>query len=162
MRPLKPDAMNKKMKPSRFFDYFIRQYGQVGTSRATVLEIQKNLRSFFLDLAFGNIVQEKYTQFILGDPRIVDEALIEVTSKLKKNMIYMEALNIAAQTGSPITQYPEYNECYSQETLRHYTYSILHQGLSNFKMTQDPSHLVFISTQFNSQIARGAKQVLLL
>jgi hypothetical protein len=90
MRQFKPEQLNKRIKPSRFFETFIQQKGPNGVSRASVLEIQKNLRTLFLDLAFGNVVQDKYIQFMIGDPRVVQEATTAAYNKIWDKQTFLE------------------------------------------------------------------------
>lgn len=162
MRQFKPEQLNKRIKPSRFFETFVQQKGPNGVSRASVLEIQKNLRTFFLDLAFGNVVQEKYIQFMIGDPRVVQEAMTAAYNKIWECLVITQSMDAAISSNAPITQHPEFYTAYNKYKMRGTTYNVIYDGLCAFSNTQDPSYLTAISTKLNSGLMRGSKQQLML
>ena len=162
MRPFKPEQLNKKLRPSKFFENFIQQKGPNGVSRASVLEIQKGLKSFFLDLAYGAVAQEKYIGFLVGDPRVMEEALKEAYSQIIECTIIMRSMEAAGSTNNPIAEMPQFSEVYNKYNMKGQTYSIIHDGLLGFKNTGDVGYIIGISTRLNSFIMKGSKQTLLL
>jgi hypothetical protein len=154
--------MTKKLKPSRFFESFIQQKGPMGVNLASVAEIQKNLRSFFNDLGYGNLVQEKYLQYLVGDLRVIDEALNESQNRLMEATIILQSMDMLQTSNNPIIQLPLFMITYNKFLMRYKAYSIIHRGLNDFKFSSvhDPAFLVGISTQLNSPVMRGALQQL--
>lgn len=179
MRALRPASFNRKQKPSKFFEYFLNQYGPSCTSRASVKEIHDKIKTLYLDLAFGNMQQPKYYQYIIGDNRIIECALNDLTIKFSEAVAYRDALRYTASAKDPsvmpILSNPSFNKCLNDSENRVYSYSILIEGLTEFKnsgIAQDGFiHLEMANIQFlikipvqlnNNPFARGAKQQLLL
>ena len=179
MRALKPSVLNKKIRNSKFFDHFISQYGPSCTAKSSNKEIEDKLKMFYLDLAFGNLQQQKYYQYLVGDTRIVDEALQDLQNRMLEAVVYRDALKFTAsinnQESFNIRSNPMYNKCVNDSENKVYAYSVLIDGLTEYKnsgLGQDgyihpemcnPQYLVKISIQINSNpFARGSKQQLLL
>lgn len=162
MRPFKPQIGNKKLKPSRFFENFIQQKGPGGITRASSMEIKKNLRSFYLDLAYGNVVQEKYMEFIYSDSRVINEAMIDIENKLLEFTIVLRSMDVAINTNDPIISQPQFNEIYGAYLTRSNTYEVILVGLKNFAATGDPNYLVSISAKLNASIIKNSKYQLML
>ena len=150
------------MKPSKFFEYFIQQKGPNGVSRASSGEIQKNLKSFYLDLAYGNIVQPQYMQFLQTDPRVITEAISDSENQLMECTIILQSMDNAVITHHPIIAQSSFTTTYNKYLMKAHTYGVILAGLRNYAMTGDEAHLVAISVKINSGIMRGAKQQLSL
>ena len=144
----------------RFFEFFIQAKGPNGVAMASIAEIQKNLKSFYNDLAYGNAVQEKYNQFLLSDPRVVQQAYIVAQNKINECTVIVQSMDCAAQMGIPITTLPEFRQIHNKYMMKANTYNVILQGLSGFMQTQDLSHLVGISIKLNTIMMRGAKLVI--
>ena len=162
MRAFRPEQLNKKIRPSKFFENFIQQKGPGGVTRATVLEIQKSLKTFFLDLAHGAVAQEKYMDFLIGDPRIVEEALKECYNQMNECTIILRSMDAAHSTSNPVSNWPQFAELYKRYNMKGQTYGVIYNGLLAFQNTKDIAHLVGISTRLGSNMMRGSKQTLLL
>ena len=163
MREYRPIVNQKKQKPSRFFESFIQSKGPNGVARASIGEIQRSLKSFFLDLAYGNIVQEKYMDMIRSDPRVIQEAAVEAENKMVEANVILQSLDCAMQCGLPIITLPAFNGIHNKFMMRANTYGIILGGLRDFMMSGgDEAHLVSISTKLNSVIMKGSKQQLML
>ena len=170
---------NRKPKPSKFFEYFLGQYGVACTSRATVNEIQSKLKLLYFDLMFGNLQQAKYFQYILGDERIFDEALIDLKNKLLECIVYRDSLKFVAQNNDrpgsvQIQTNPQFNKCLMDSENRVFTYSTIYDGIMKYKSTGilpdgtyapekcNPQFLICIAMQLNNNpFGRGAKQSIL-
>lgn len=153
--------INQKPKNSRFFDHFIKQHGDVATKYAGEDEIQKNLKSLYLDIAFGNLQQEKYLQYLLADERIVQLALIDIHNHLMKASNILEALRFARNAMAQCTQNDYFMVTYQEADSRWFTYSILYQAFTYFQATGQMQYLTSVSVTFNNPINRGSKSVLL-
>ena len=167
MREYRPLITQKKLRQSKFFEGFIQSKGPNGVARASSGEIQRALKSFYLDLAYGNIVQDKYMPMLMADPRIIQEALIDVENKVLYSTIELQCLEFSRNSGLAITAQPAFDGIYNEHLMRAHTYGIILEGLRNFHMSvmsgvPDPSHLISISTKLNSIVMRGSKQQLML
>ena len=163
MRQYKPETIVKKMKPSKFFEFFLQTKGPTGTARASVAEIQKNMKSFFLDLAFGNLVQDKYLQF-LQDPRIIGEAIQIAQYKMMECLCIVQSMKSTQYSANPVIANPVFEPTLNKYTVKGETYNIIYNGLMAYWNSPDhnPAYLVGISTKLNNINMRGAKQQLLL
>lgn len=162
MKEYKPQILNKKPRPSRFYESFIESKGPSGVTRATSAEIQRNLKSFYLDLAHGNIVQDKYMTFIMEEPRVFQEAFNDVSNRIMEYTIILRSMDCAMANNLPIIAQPMFNVTYNKYMMKANTYNVIFTGLQNFMMSMDVSYLVSISAQLNSGIIRGSKQQLML
>lgn len=162
MKEYKPQILNKKPRPSRFYESFIESKGPQGVTRATNAEIQKNLKSFYLDLAYGNIVQDKYMTFIMEEPRVFQEAVNDVSNRIMEYTIILRSMDCAISNNLPIIAQPMFNVTYNKYMMKANTYNTILTGLQNFMMSLDIGYLVSISAQLNSGIIRGSKQQLML
>ena len=149
---------DKRFKPSKFFENFIQQKGPSGVKRASVAEIQKNLRQFYLDLVYGNVVQDKYIPFLIEDPRVVNEAIIDSENKLVEFTIILQSMDSAVRCMLPISNQPMFTTVYNKYMMRANIYGVILSGLKNFVMTGDTGFLVSICAHLNSKMVRGAKQ----
>lgn len=166
MKEFKPNKQQnntpKKLKPSKFFDNFIQLKGPNGVLRASSAEIQKNLKYFFLDLIYGNIVQEKYLPFIMNDNRVITEAITEAQNKLMEYTIITQSMDCAAMSSSPISLQPVFPLIYNNYMYKANAYHIMLNGLQGFAMTHDVSYLTAISAKLNSSSIRGGKQQIMI
>lgn len=166
MREFRPmGSQQKKLKPSKFYDNFVQAKGPNGVAMASTGEIQKNLKMFFTDLAYGNIVQDKYTQFILGDPRVFQEAITECQNKLEECTVVIQSLDFAAQNGLPITTIPAFQAVHNKTLMKANTYGVILQGISAFLQSvqagqPDFNHLVSISVRLGSVMMKGSRMAL--
>ena len=162
-RPNKPSQPPKKLKPSKFFDNFIQLKGPNGVLRASTAEIQKNLRYFFLDLIYGNVVQDKYLPFLMsGDDRVVTEAITEAQNKLMEFTILTQSMDCAAMSSNPVSLQPVFPVIYNNYMYKCNAYFIILNGLQGFLMTHDISYLTAISAKLNASSIRGGKQQIVL
>lgn len=162
MKEYRPLITQKKLKPSKFFEGFIQSKGPNGVARASSGEIQKAMKSFFLDLAYGNIVQEKYIPILKSDPRIIQEAHTEAENQLVEATTLLQSLEFSRNGGLPITAQPAFNGIYNKYLMRATTYGVILEGLRFFMATGNESYLTAIATKMNSVMMRGAKQQLML
>ena len=96
MRALKASTLNKKLRPSKFFEHFLNANGPTCTAKASTADIQVKLKVLYLDLACGNLQQNKYYQYFIGDPRIVQEAINDLQNKVLESLVYRDALRFTA------------------------------------------------------------------
>ena len=160
MRSIK-QMMNAKPKNSKFFEYFLKHYGDSATRTVSDDEIMKNLRNFYLDLSFGNVQQEKYVQYLYSDQRIIQLAIADTDNKLTSSYIVVESLNHARNTGCQFTAIPQFNETLEEAQCRYFTYAIINKSLKEFATTGALPYLQQISLQFNNPMNRGRKGVVL-
>lgn len=153
--------INQKPKNSRFFDHFIKQHGDVATKYAGEDEIQKNLKALYLDIAFGNLQQEKYLQYLLADDRIVQLALMDLYNHLMDAYNIYEALLFARNAMAQCTQNDFFMGTLKNAESRYFTYSILYQAFTQFQATAQMQFLTSVAVTFNNPINRGSKSVLL-
>jgi len=160
MRAFKPEVAKKNMKDARFFEYF-KDRG--GVNRATTQEIRDKLMLLFKDLIFGNVVQDKYMEAIMGEPRIMQEAIIFAEANLMENHILVQSMDCAIQCRLPsVLSLPTFDQIYTKYTLRATTYGTILAELKNFVMSGNPEYLVAISVKLNSPFMRGVKQQYML
>lgn len=160
MREFRPiGSQQKKIRPSKFYEFFIQAKGPNGVAMASIGEIQKNIKMLFMDLAYGNLVQEKYTQYIVADPRVFQEAIIAAQNKMNECTVIIQSLDCAAQNGLAITTLPAFREVYNKYMMRANTYGVILQGINAFLQTncQDLNQLIGISVRLNSVLMKGAK-----
>lgn len=153
----------KKPKQSKFFDQLIQKYGeQYALDKCTNQEISDKLRFFIQDLVYGNILQDKYIQYIMNDTnnRLIGSTLVEIDYRIKRAAMISYALSKLYASQDPITQDQEFQQCYMDEDLKSKAYSIIKQGLLGFLNSRDPQYIEWIAIQFNSPILRSAKQLI--
>lgn len=148
-------VLTTKPKNSKFFDHFIKQNGERATIDATDDDIVKHLRSFYTDLSYGNVQQEKYLQYLWSDPRIVRIAINDTQQRLMSAYIIVESLKFARGSNFQPTLLEQYEPTFYENQARYFTYAVLNKGLVDFLNTGDPAHLVGISVQFNNPMNRG-------
>ena len=179
MRALKPSTLNKKLRPSKFFEHFLSQNGPSCTAKATNVDIQAKLKMLYLDLAFGNLQQAKYYQYFIGDPRIIQEAINDLQNRVLETLAYRDALKFAANRPQDpdarmILTNPQVNDVIQKAELTYIAYSTILEGVVKYRdsgMCTDglihpemcnPQFLVTISIQLNSNpFTRGAKNMIL-
>ena len=179
MRALKSVNMNKKLRPSKFFEHFLNTFGPTCTAKASTAEIQAKLKVLYLDLAFGNMQQTKYYQYLVGDPRIVQEAINDLRNKVLESLAYRDALRFVSnrpqdpESRSILTN-PAFDTVIRQAELKFTAYSIILEGVTNYRdsgMCQDgfihpemcnPQYLVTISMQLNNNpFIKNSKNMIL-
>ena len=179
MRALKPSTLNKKLRPSKFFEHFLSQNGPSCTAKATNVDIQAKLKMLYLDLAFGNLQQTKYYQYFIGDPRIIQEAINDLHTKVLESLAYRDALRFTANRSQdpdtrPILGNPAFGSVMQKSELTYLAYSTILEGIVKYRdsgMGPDgfihpemcnPQFLVTISVQLNSNpFIKGAKNLIL-
>ena len=153
--------MTAKPKNSKFFDHFIKINGERATADVAEEEIIKYLRTFYMDLSYGNIQQEKYLQYLWADPRILRVAIADTQQKLFSNYIIVESMKFAKQYGLPAANLEQFDATFNECNARYMTYMFLNKGLVDFMQTGDPNHLVYISVQFTNPMNRGMRGAVL-
>ena len=179
MRALKPSVLNKKLKPSKFFEHFLNLNGPTCTAKATNLDIQAKLKVLYLDLAFGNLQQTKYYQYFVGDPRIVQEAINDLQNKVMDALAYRDSLRFVANRPQDpearnILMNPMFNKVIQNAEMKYIAYSTIMEGLVKYRDSGlgmdglihpeacNPQYLVYISMQLNSNpFIKGAKNLIL-
>lgn len=149
-------VLNNKPKNSKFFDYFIKHYGDSATRSAGDDEIYKNLKNLYMDLANGNIqAQEKYLGYLYTDPRILQIALQDMYGKLMNQHIIFTSLDFAKMNNHSIITLPQFNDTYEECKRKYNTYSILYNGVTNFINTNQPQYLTQISVFLSNKTNKG-------
>ena len=173
MRALK-SIVNTKPRNSKFFDYFVKAHGDVATRAVGEDEIFKNLKSLYLDIAFGNLQQEKYLQYLFADPRIIQMAIYDCNNKVIQAYIRVESLKFARASGVQFTQLEQFNDTMKEDNTKYFTYSVLQKAFTDFnnlKAMMDAGQpvspqvflqaLTAVSVAFNNPLNRDSKSVLL-
>lgn len=179
MRALKSINANKKLRPSKFFEHFLNTFGPTCTAKASTAEIQAKLKVLYLDLAFGNMQQNKYYQYFVGDPRIIQEAITDLKNKILETLAYRDSLRFVAnrpqdpETRSILAN-PAFNTVIQQAELKFVAYSTIMEGISRYRDSGicsdgfihpemcNPQYLVTISMQLNNNpFIKGAKNLIL-
>lgn len=150
-------VINQKPKNSKFFDFFVKKYGETATRSAGDEEIFKNLKSLYLDLAAGSCNSDKYIGYLFSDPRIITILLNDVYKKLVSNHIIFESLNFARNNGSNLITLPQFQETYEDCKRRYNTYSIIYNCVTNFYNTSQPVYLTQISVSLANKMARDSQ-----
>ena len=179
MRALKASTLNKKLRPSKFFEHFLNANGPTCTAKASTADIQAKLKVLYLDLAFGNLQQNKYYQYFIGDPRIVQEAINDLQNKVLETLACRDALRFAANRPQdpdtrPILANPVFSAVIQKAELKYIAYSTILEGIVKYRdsgMGPDgfihpemcnPQFLVTISIQLNGNpFMKGAKNLIL-
>ena len=179
MRALKASTLNKKLRPSKFFEHFLSTNGPTCTAKASTADIQAKLKVLYLDLAFGNLQQNKYYQYFIGDPRIVQEAINDLQNKVLETLACRDALRFAANRPQdsdtrPILANPVFGAVIQKAELKYIAYSTILEGIVKYRdsgMGPDgfihpemcnPQFLVTISIQLNGNpFMKGAKNLIL-
>jgi hypothetical protein len=179
MRALKASTLNKKLRPSKFFEHFLSANGPTCTAKASTADIQAKLKVLYLDLAFGNLQQNKYYQYFIGDPRIVQEAINDLQNKVLETLACRDALRFAANRPQdpdtrPILANPVFGAVIQKAELKYIAYSTILEGIVKYRdsgMGPDgfihpemcnPQFLVTISIQLNGNpFMKGAKNLIL-
>ena len=151
----------QKQRPSKFFEYFIKNYGESATRTVNTDEIYKNLKSLYLDLAFGNLQQERYYQYLYSDIRIMQIAANDLHEKVMETYIVVESLKFAKGMGFQPTTLEQYSRVLLENQTKFFTYSVLQKNINDFLMTGDINCLINIAVQFNNPMNRNSKAVLL-
>ena len=152
---------NQKLRNSKFFEYFIKQYGERCTKDANDEDLFRNMRSFYTDLLYGNIQQDKYMRYLSLDDRILKVAINDCYQKLMSSIIVKEALEYSQQMQHPVSKYDQFVITINEAKARNFCYGILYNGLLNFINTGNPNYLIHISVEFNNPMNRNAKGVTL-
>lgn len=167
MRAIKQQTQKQKKQNSRFFEYFLNQYGEACTSRASDTELMDKMKMFFMDLAFGNFTQPKYFQYLAGDRRIIHYALEMAKDKLMDALCYKESLEHIAVLNTPnaamIKKNPHFDSCLREAVEKATAYSLIIQTLNQFMLSgydqtdgtyhyerSNPNLLLSLAAQFRS------------
>ena len=150
-------VINQKPKNSKFFDYFIKKYGDTATRSAGDEEIYRNLKSLYIDLASGNCNADKYLGYLFSDTRIVTILLNDAYKKLISNHIIFESLNFSRDHSSPLVGLPQFNETYEECKRKYNTYSIIYSCMTNFYNTSQPIYLTQISVNLSNKMIRDSQ-----
>lgn len=150
-------VINQKPKNSKFFDFFIKKYGETATRSAGDDEILKNLKSLYLDLSAGSCNSDKYIGYLYSDPRIINILLNDAYKKLISNHIIFESLNFALNNNSPLITLPQFQETYEDCKRKYNTYSIIYNCVTNFYNTSQPIYLTQISVNLANKMARDSQ-----
>ena len=151
----------EKKKNSKFFDYFLKTYGDSCTLSVNDDEIFKYLRNLYLDLAFGNLQDEKYHQLLRNDPRIINAIYRDCIQKCNELYIMSESLKFSHTMSCPICGLDLFEKVVRDTNTRYMTYSIFHKGIEGYLYTNDINYLLSIAFQFNNVMNRNLRQVLL-
>ena len=161
MRSLR-QLSTQKPRDSKFFENLRRQYGgTIPYSSITPQDVASNLRSFYLDLSFGNIQQDKYIQILEESPVIIDVALRDLYAKSMKAYVLLESLKVTKQTNAQITKYKQFDEIMNEADNKYYTYMSLYDGVTAYSKTRDKNYLIAISAKFSNPMNRDTRRVLL-
>lgn len=136
MRAFSKPSQKPKNQKSKFFEYFLNQYGETCTSRASDAEIQDKMRSFFIDLIFGNINSVKYFNYLAGDVRIIVYAIETAKTKLFDSLCYRDCINKVAMDNSleaiNIKSNPNFDSCLREAIEKANVYQFIYDALVNF------------------------------
>lgn len=155
MRSIK-QVINSKPRNSKFFDYFVKQYGDSCTKGAGDDEILKNIRTFYTDLCMGNIQShEKYLTYLRNDPRILQLALQDMYGKLISQHIIFISLEFARSSNHNIITLPQFKDTYEECKRRYNTYSVMYNGITNYVNTNQTQYLIQISVFLSNKMNRG-------
>ena len=129
--------VQKKLRPSKFFEYFLSN-NHGGTTVATPKEIQDKLRQLYLDLAFGNLQQPKYINLLrIDQEKIIKEALMDLWMKINESSIYRDSVLLVSKSNLPeaglIVNNPLYQDVILNSQNRVAAYNILYKGLYNYQ-----------------------------
>ena len=173
VRSLK-SIVNHRPRNSKFFDYFLKAHGDVATRAVGEDEIFKNLKALYLDIAFGNLQQEKYLQYLLADARIIQIAIHDCDTKVIQAYIRVESMKFARASSTQFTQLEQFNNTLMEDNTKYFTYSVLKKAFTDFlnlKMMLDAGQpvapqaflqvLTAVSVAFNNPLNRESKSVLL-
>jgi len=150
-------VVNQKPKNSKFFDFFIKRYGETATRSAGDEEIYRNLKSLYLDLCAGSCNSDKYLGYLYSDPRIITILLNDAYKKLVSAHIVFESLNFSRDNGSPIAGLPQFQETYEDCKRKYNTYSTIYNCMTNFYNTSQPVYLTQISVTLANKVARNSQ-----
>ena len=156
MRAIK-QVVTAKQKNSKFFDFFLKKYGEQCTTLASEEEIVKNLRQFYTDLCFGNIQQKKYMPYIMADQRIITVPYNDSGNRLTKSWMVMEALKFSKTGGLQAMNQPIYDVLLNEYITEYNTYTCINLCLKWFLQTGDMNYLVQISVQYNNAMNKGSR-----
>lgn len=150
-------VINQKPKNSKFFDYFIKKYGETATRSAGDDEIYRNLKLLYLDLCAGSCNSDKYLGYIFSDPRVFHILLNDAYKKLISHHIVFESLNFARDNRSALIAIPQFQETYEDCKRRYNTYSVIYNCATQFFNTSQPIYLTQISVTLANKMARDAQ-----
>ena len=145
---------NQKPKNSKFFDYFVKKYGDTATRSASDDEIFKNLRSLYIDLCSGTCQSDKYVGYFYSDTRIFQILLHDAYKKVIKWHIIYNSLNEAATRGSQLITLPQVNDTIEDCRKKYFTYSTVYNCVTNFCQTFNPLYLTQISVNLSNKMNR--------
>lgn len=148
-------VVNPKPKNSKFFDFFIKKYGETATRSAGDEEIYKNLKTLYLDLCSGSCNSDKYIGYLYSDPRIITILLNDAYKKLISAHIVFESLNFARDNRSPLISLPQFQETYEECKRKYNTYSTIYNCMTNFYQSMQPVYLTQISVTLANKMARN-------
>lgn len=146
--------MTAKQKNSRFFESFIQKYGERATLDASDEEVYKQLRTFYTDLTYGNIQQEKYIQYLFSDSRLLEMARQDSESKMIKAGIVAQSLQFARANNFPPTLNGSFEQTYTEANAKYTCYTIINQGITHFASTGNINYLIQIAMHFANPMNR--------
>lgn len=163
MRPMKPSAKQQKVRQSQFFEYFISRYGiDFAITRANNEELLNRIKHFILDLAYGNIMQERYFCYIAGDMdnRLLQIALTELRFQIRKTVIYCDALVASRIVGNESSKFQEFDPLLKDEQLRQFAFITIRDSIMSYISTRDSEYIRSISYKLSNPLFKRAKQIL--
>ena len=149
--------VNPKPKNSKFFDFFIKKYGETATRSAGDEEIYRNLKTLYLDLCAGSCNSDKYLGYLYSDPRIITILLNDAYKKLVSAHIVFESLNFARDNRSQLISLPQFQDTYEECKRKYNTYSTIYSCMTNFYQTMQPIYLTQISVTLANKGARDTQ-----
>jgi hypothetical protein len=161
MRALKT-VLNAKPKNSKFFDYFINRYGEAATRDASEEEILKNIRSLYVDIVYGNINQDRYIDYLIAYPKVLNVAIQDSYKNVMKFYILGESMRIAQVSGSSnIITIPQFNEVLDEINQKYSNYTIIYNTLCGFVQSNyNKGYFASAAAQFANPNTRYMKTVL--
>lgn len=163
MRPMKPTAKQQKVRQSQFFEYFISRYGiEFAITRANNEELLNRIKHLILDLAYGNIMQERYFCYIAGDMdnRLLQIALTELQFQIRKTVIYCDALTASRIVGNESSKFQEFDPLLKDEQLRQFAFITIRDSILSYISTRDSEYIRSISYKLSNPLFKRAKQIL--
>lgn len=159
MRPLRPDFIKNKIRPSKFLESFRNKYGSTCTSRATDMEIKDNLKSLYIDLAFGNFRDQDIEDF-MKDDRIIYILLEDCEDKLIKLGFIINSLQLSVDNRLPMITTRQFSEIQDKYNNRFNVFSIIQQGLLGYNYTRDSNFIRGIGVNLSTPIRSGLRKYL--
>ncbi len=160
MRALK-QILNTKPKNSKFFEYFINRYGEAATRDATEEEILKNIRSLYVDIVYGNINQDRYIDYLVAYPKVLDIAIKDSYRNVMKFFILGESMRSTQVSGNNIITIPQFNEVMDEVNQKYTNYTIIYNTLCGFvNSNYNKGYFASAAVQFANPSTRYMKTVL--